>query len=294
MSSFGRQFSSGSPVLTMSPRPAHHSPFGAVNLAHPQFATQSSLNNLRASDPAPFTRPSISGRKRSRDEAAVNLDPPAKPVDREEEWILGPGMILIKADSKYVADACSQSGTWLEEKHAVAAEKRNKEDAEQREPRSHKLLRVAQPAVPASATAMSTSSPTSSTLTGQNGSEAPVVDDFTLHLGIGWRKISTDEHIQAAARGWARYIENHFPVTNAHVRLESKGLQSYLIEASEGFFLFAENLRRGQFVSATVQGALKNLGTSPPSFDDSNVLCAAESPSLSPVASGEDADMKLD
>lgn len=249
---------------------------------------------MPVSNLAPITRSFISGRKRSRDEAAVNLDPPAKPLDRDEGWILGPGMTLIKADSNYVTEAASQSGTWLEERHTAAEEKRSREDAEQREPRSHKVQRVAQHVVPDNATAVSTSSPVSSTFASQNGNDAPVVDDFTLHLGIGWRQISTDEHIQAAARGWARYIENHFPITNAHVRIESKGLQSYLVEASEGFFLFAENLRQGQFVSATVQGALKNLQTSPPSFDDASVLCAAESPSLTPVASFEDADMKLD
>lgn len=294
MSSFGREFSSGSPVLAMSPQPAHHSPFGAVSFAHPHLSAQSPLNNMALNNPVPISRPRISGRKRSRDEAAVNLDPPAKPQDREEGWILGPGMILIKADSNYVAEAGSQSGTWLEEKHAADEEKCRQDDAEQRQPRSNKLQRVAQPVVADSVTTTSNISPVSSTFGSQSSNEAPVVDDFTLHLGIGWRKISADEHIQAAARGWARYIENHYPVTNAHIRLESKGLQSYLVEASEGFFLFAENLRQGQFVSATVQGALKNLQTSPPSFDDANVLCAAESPSLTPVALAEDADMKLD
>jgi hypothetical protein len=293
MPSFGRDFSSASPVLTMSPQPAHHSPFGAVSLAHPHLSMQSPLNSMSASNSAPATRPTISGRKRSRDEAAVNLDPPAKIKDREEGWVFGPGMTLIKADSNYVAEASSQSGTWLEEDHAAKEEKRRQDEAEQRAPRSNKLQRVAQPAV-ADSLAASKCSPVASAFANQNGNDAPIVDDFTLHLGIGWRKISIDEHIQAAARGWARYIENHFPVTNAQVRLESKGLQSYLVEASEGFFLFAENLRQGQFVSANVRGALKNLQTSPPSFDDANVLHATESPSLTPVVSFEDADMKLD
>lgn len=238
---------------------------------------------------ATTTRPSISGRKRSRDEAAVNLDPPAKPQEKEEKWVYGPGMVLIKADASYIADASSQSGTWLEEKLA-ADEKRLQDEAEQREPRSHKLQRVV---VADNAAAAPEKSLAPAALAAQDN-KAPVIDDFTLHLGIGWRKISDDEHIQAAARGWARYIENHYPVSNAHIRLESKGLQSYLIEASEGFFLFAENLRQGQFVSATVQGALKNLATSPPTFDGATVLVARESPALSPSAPTEDADMKLD
>jgi hypothetical protein len=238
---------------------------------------------------ATTNRPAISGRKRSRDEAAVNLDPPAKPHVKEEKWVYGPGMVLIKADAGYVADASSQSGTWLEEKHA-ADERRLQDEAAQREPRSHKVQRVV---VADNAAAAPESSLAPATLTAQDNKD-PVIDDFTLHLGIGWRKISDDEHIQAAARGWARYIENHYPVSNAHIRLESKGLQSYLVEASEGFFLFAENLRQGQFVSATVQGALKNLSTSPPTFDGATLLIATESPALSPSAPADDADMNLD
>ena len=96
--------------------------------------------------------------------------------------------------------------------------------------------------------------------------DIPVVDDFTLHLGIGWRRISQDVDIQAAARGWARYIENHYPLSAVTIRLESKGLQSYLVEAAEGYFLFAENLRHGRLVGHDVGTAIANLQTSPPSF----------------------------
>jgi hypothetical protein len=204
-------------------------------------------------------------------------------------------MVLIKSNKGYVADASSQSGTWLEEKKAADEENRRKQERDMVIPRSHKSQRrgVNLVAAPLAANAPS-SSPASKASPADN---APVIDDFTLHLGIGWRKIGDDEHIQAAARGWARYIENHYPITNVHIRLESNGLQSYLVEASEGFFLFADNLRNGRLVSTDVEGALRNLQNSPPVFDGAETLVAAESPS--PVASQPelhpvDAEMNLD
>lgn len=241
------------------------------------------------------------GRKRSRDEAAINLDPPEKappavePVQEDDEWEYGPGMILIKKNSGYTHDASSQSGTWVDEKAAKEEQRRTEELllAQQREAqerpslRSHKSSRLDVTAnLPAQDIQANRASPgremsDASTLVSPptpDASAQPVVDDFTLHLGIGWNRISSDEHIQAAARGWARYIEDHFPVTNAQIKLESKGLESYLVEAEEGFFLFGENLRQGRLVSRDPQRVLENLRTSPPTFDGPNTMEATESP----------------
>jgi hypothetical protein len=238
------------------------------------------------------------GRKRSRDEAAVNLDPPEKLVEppvvkeAEDEWVYGPGMTLIKRSTSYVADASSQSGTWVEEK-ATKEEARKTEAAllaqeqlSQYRPslRSHKSQRLElTPSLsPVDGSQNNGSSPTRDLInpmaSASDSLAQPVIDDFTLHLGIGWSRISDDEHIQAAARGWARYIENHYPVTNAKIRLESRGLQSYLVEADEGFFLFAENLRHGRLVSNNAERAMQNLKTSPPTFDGPHTMEAAATP----------------
>lgn len=226
-------------------------------------------------------RPAAGSRKRSRDEASENLEPDVKaiPVEEPEEWVYGPGMTLVKASTKYLSDAGSQSGTWLEEKKAreAAALQEAIEEAKALN-RNSKLQRTesatasARPSTLGSSLALDLKTPSN------DGLQGPIVDNFTLHLGIGWRKISEDEHIQAAARGWARFIENHFPVSNVRLMLESKGLESYLAEADQGFFLFAENLRQGQLVSQTVDGALRNLQCSPPQFDGMETLQAAESP----------------
>ncbi|GKT57252.1 hypothetical protein ColTof4_11407 [Colletotrichum tofieldiae] len=277
--------------MALPPQPAHQASFGMESYA-PQaapFGQPSSFQRCAVPSAIPAGSLRVAGRKRSRDEAAPNLvtdepEPHSDPKEPEEEWEYGPGMVLIKKGG-YVADASSQSGTWVEEKAAQDNARKAKEaitrlhDQQQRpslrsnksqrltQNDMHSLHAVTQPAIVS----------TSEALPLENSAQ-PVVDQFTLHLGIGWRRISEDQHIQAAARGWARYIENHYPVSSAVVRLESKGLQSYLVEAVEGFFLFAEDLRQGRFVSKDVEGALRNLKGSPPVFDSQETLFATESP----------------
>jgi hypothetical protein len=293
MPSFDRIYSS-SPVLAMPPQAVHQAPFGKPFQQH-----QTSSFGQPVSWPQQLVRnSSVAGRKRSRDEASVNLDPPEKSIEprvvkeSEDEWTYGPGMTLVKKTTGYVVDASSQSGTWVEEQ-AAEEEARKTEAAlllhdqlAQDRPslRSHKSQRL-EVTTPVSAKDRSPSRRSSPSRDVANPMTAssdsltqPIVDDFTFHLGIGWSRVSDDEHIQAAARGWARYIENHYPVTNAKIRLESRGLQSYLVESTEGYFLFAENLRQGRLVSKTAERALENLKSSPPVFDSPDTMEAAETP----------------
>lgn len=302
MASFGR---TASPVLTLPSQSAHRN-----QLDNPFFPAQSSFGPSAAWAQSLLQNASGQlprGRKRSRDEAAVNLDAPEKappavePVkESEDEWEYGPGMILIKKSTGYVHDASNQSGTWLEEKTA-AEDARKIEDAlleQQRQSqdrpslRSHKSSRLDITAtLPPHEMPANRSSPGRDLSDAAETSAQPIVDDFTLHLGIGWSRISEDEHIQAAARGWARYIENHFPISNAQIRLESKGLESYLVESSEGYFLFGENLRQGRLVSTDSQRALQNLKSSPPIFEGPETMGAAESPKPIEAVPGMDVDM---
>ena len=208
----------------------------------------------------------------------------------------GEGMVLIKPDAPYVADAGSQSGTWLDEKKAREEHERRRNDASQQPHlRSHKSQRMMNDGIdhasrqelPIGNSAGVPSSNSAAMATASAGQL--VIDDFTMHLGIGWRRISDAEHIQAAARGWARFIENHFALCNVRICLESKGLQSYLVEASEGYFLFAEDLRRGRLVSRTVECALRNLQLSPPIFDGPEL----EMKPLSRATSNHSTDMEM-
>ncbi|KAF9869329.1 hypothetical protein CkaCkLH20_13196 [Colletotrichum karsti] len=291
--SFGRSFSSASPVMALPPQPAHQASFGMESYASQSapFGHAAAFQRCVAPAAAPSGNLRVAGRKRSRDEAAPNLvadepEPHAEPKDLEEEWEYGPGMVLIKKGG-YVADASSQSGTWVEEKAAEDEARRTKEaitrlHEQQQRPslRSNKSQRLTQNDMPSfDIVSQPVSSAPSTAPPPLENSAQPVVDQFTLHLGIGWRRVSEDHHIQAAARGWARYIENHYPVSSAIIRLESKGLQSYLVEAAEGFFLFSEDLRQGRLVSKDAEGALRNLKCCPPAFDGSETLAATESPS---------------
>lgn len=244
--------------------------------------------------------PSSTCRKRSRDEASINLEPdvpPSTSVDGlQTDWVYGEGMVLIKPNAGYIADASSQSGTWLEEKTEMDKEVTNGRETERPRLRNHKSLRMDHEACDTAPTATLISDASGSLGKSHITASGPVVDDFTLHLGIGWRRISDDEHIQAAARGWARFIENHYPLTKVCVVLESKGLQSYLVEAAEGFYLLAEDLRQARLVSQNVEGALQNLQMSPPRFDGSNAM-VAELPRLVESQCGNgspDTDMCID
>ncbi|OAA58858.1 hypothetical protein ISF_06641 [Cordyceps fumosorosea ARSEF 2679] len=283
MASFQRQFTTASPVLAL-PQPSHPNQIAGSVFAPPHVQMQIQSQ--------PFDRPTASqGRKRSRDEAGANLEPDAPPepmVDPQDDWVYGEGMTLIKPNAGYVADASTQSGTWMEEKNVAAdAEMKRQVEAAQVDVRSHKLQRMA------SDETSSVTSPTSVPPTMPAPQpDGPVIDSFTLHLGIGWRKISDDEHIQAAARGWAKFIENHYPLSDVQICLESKGLQSYLVKATEGFFLCSEDLRQARLVSRDADTALRNLQQSPPTFEGAEAIASVGTPaSLTPNATDMDINM---
>ena len=310
MPSFDRVYAS-SPVLSMPLQAAHQ-----ASLGKPFLQYQANPFSQPASWRAHHIRgSSVAGRKRSRDEASVNLDPPEKLVEPpttkepEDEWVYGPGMTLIKKSASYTADATSQSGTWVEEQAAKEEARKAQaallaqEQLAQSRPslRSHKSQRLDMTGSANTDELFPSrrSSPTrdaANPMTTPSDSLAqPIVDNFTVHLGIGWNRISEDSRIQAAARGWARYIENHYPVTHAKILLESRGLQSYLVEATEGYYLFAENLRQGRLVSVTADGALQNLKSSPPVFEGLDTMAASEpSKPLESVAAAAAVSAEMD
>ncbi|KAJ2907135.1 hypothetical protein MKZ38_007650 [Zalerion maritima] len=318
MVSFDRTFFT-SPVLVMPSQSVHQSPFGAPSFSRqaPSFSNFPSFGS-NASLPQSYVSPSTSerrGRKRSRDEASENLDDRVSAVaskleKSEEDWIYGPGMTLIKPGSGYVPDASTQSGTWVEEMSATKETERVESAAlavkqqEQDRPslRSNKSQRLEVGSLSSQDFHSNRSSPTrdaakSSTPVSSLSLDAaatPVVDDFTLTFGVGWRLMNDDSNISAAVRGWARYIENHYPVSNVKIHAESKGLQSYLVQADEGWYLFDENLRQGRLVSTDNQRCIQNLKSSSPVFEGAETMTASASPrATSPyVKNGEmDTDM---
>ncbi|CRK39681.1 hypothetical protein BN1723_004597 [Verticillium longisporum] len=210
MASFAHPVAASSPIIAI---PQHAPP--STKFAISPFE-QAGAQDIA---PAPAEGRKMAGRKRSRDEAAPNLteEAPEPAQEAEAGWEYGEGMVLIKPVQGYVADASSQSGTWVEEQKARDQAAAATVVASQRpEIRSNKSQRMDHPAtsspgtVPAvngsgvvamdKASGRQTDHAAPATSATDNASH-PVVDDFTLHLGIGWRKIRQDEHIQAAARG---------------------------------------------------------------------------------------------
>ncbi|KAF3001722.1 hypothetical protein E8E14_003899 [Neopestalotiopsis sp. 37M] len=312
MGSFSR---TQSPVLVMPPSTAHQAAFGMPMFSHqpsplsrpgPYTPSASRFQQQQQEQPILASSSLTKGRKRSRDEAAINLDveeaklETIEPVtEAEDEWVYGPGMVLIKKSQAYVSEAGSQSGTWVEEKIAQDELHRNEEARafnQQERPslRSAKSQRLDMnsytlPSATQSSSTRDINDAATATPSLPSTSQ-PVIDNFTLHLGIGWSRVNSNEHSEAAARGWARYIENHFPINNVQIQLESKGLQSYLVEASEGFFLFAEDLQRGQFVSRDLNQTFQNLRASPPVFEGLEVMIAAGTPQPTP---SHDVDVEM-
>jgi hypothetical protein len=269
-------------------RPSFTSPF--TNGIH-QSPVNSSWSNLT---PTQATSSSAAGRKRSRDEAASNLEDDYFPVqppavqpepDNEEEWEYGEGMTLIRKGG-YIIEASSQTGTWAEEKaeqekaKAAAIQSLSNSSPERPVLRAAKSQRLNLSATPAIIEEVSHNG----TLVSPGSPERhiePTVDDFTRHLGIGWSLINqADTDIQAAARGWAKFIENHFPVTDAKIRLQSKGLASYLVEANEGYFLFGEDLKQGRLVSTSLERTWVNLQGAVPTFESDLVMDAGQAPKV--------------
>ncbi|KAG6001802.1 hypothetical protein E4U21_003791 [Claviceps maximensis] len=214
------------------------------------------------------------GRKRSRDEASINIEPDLNPtlaVDSLGDWANGVGMVVIRsANHHIVTDINTQPDSFMHQSSDVNHKVGQDLQIHRTELRSHKSQRLNQTTQnPPLCSTLHQPAPNSpaGNVASAVCPDALSIDNFTFNLGIGWSSISADEHIQAAARGWARFIENNFGLGRVRICLESKGLQSYLIEASNGYFLFAEDLRQGRLVSTTVEGTLKNLQCLPPVFE---------------------------
>lgn len=240
-------------------------------------------------------------RKRSRDESAFEsadaegsyfpslvqqVTTPA-PIP-EEEPIYGEGMVLLNPRTGLAISAESQTGTWYEEK--VQKEDLVKEveainTANQFRPKfpaSRKSMRLSQSSIKTDlANILAQQHAPASPPKTANTATHPEVDEATLALGIGWTRMSNeDDSIQTAARGWARYLENHYArhIHGAEILLKSSGLNAYLVGCQEGFYLFSENLLEGKLVARTWEDCLANLQAQPMVFEGSEVLGAERTP----------------
>ena len=221
-------------------------------------------------------------RKRSRDDTAFEAEtadgsyfsqadiPEAIP----EEPIYGEGMVLLNPQTGVSISAESQTGTWYEEKAEEDEKNKPPTDFRPKMPSFRKSMRLSQSSAKPIFEPLA-SAPASPPKT------APGIDEATIALGIGWTRIaSEDTDIQAAARGWARYLENHYArhIHGAEILLKSAGLNAYLVGCEEGFYLFSENLLEGRMVGRTWEACLANLRAQPIQFDSEEILKAERTP----------------
>ncbi|KAI4113612.1 MAG: hypothetical protein LQ345_005442 [Seirophora villosa] len=80
---------------------------------------------------------------------------------------------------------------------------------------------------------------------------------LVAQLGVGWDP-SKDSHWQAAALGWARYIEKTFPLENVKV-LAKHTDGNHLVKATDGLYMFDENMTVGALVGKSWDECVKEL-----------------------------------
>ncbi|KAI6248216.1 hypothetical protein HI914_03084 [Erysiphe necator] len=117
-------------------------------------------------------------------------------------------------------------------------------------------------------------------------------DEFSRRLGVGWSSVlDTDLDVQAAVRGWSNFIEKHFPISNVNIRLRSKGLGCFLVEANEGYFLFGDDLKQGKLVSTNLENVWTNLQGPVPVFEGEILNRSYEKSTINPQKDLRSIDM---
>lgn len=234
-------------------------------------------------------------RKRSREEILDDVTDPSMDSSTTSavspEPIYGEGMALINPSTGVSTSAESQTGTWYEEKleaELLATTEVKELAAAQVSETLVMPMRKCQRRDSSFKLDLVQNGQLRSVDLQKAGPEEPAIDVFTHLLGVGWARVgNSDPDMQAAARGYARYIENHYPLSGVAVVLKSKGLDAYLVQAVGGFYLFKEDLSEGQLVGSDWEKCLANLQRSPMAFEGTETLKAVRTPTLSPIMSRE-------
>ena len=228
--------------------------------------------------------------------------PPSRTPGISPTAIAGKEMTRINPLTGAATTEETQTGTWFENqlekrlRSQVEEQTEDRADSEGEPPRRKFMRREASLDQGFNIAAQSAGSPNETVAD-------PPIDQYTHLLGIGWTYVGEGSDRAAMARGYSRYIENYYPLTNVETLLSSKSLESYLVKTSQGYYLFKEDLLSGQLVATTWEDTLVNLQWSPVRFSGAQVLLAAKTPTIgletatgegSSAMATEEGDMDMD
>lgn len=173
-----------------------------------------------------------------------------------------------------------QTGTWLADKLHQALGSTERAQSSQ--------LAEHQPGVPMSKVPRSDSIPTTAGEESRGTSavldevsQTQNIDPYSVKIGVGWTTVIYDAESLAAARGWSRYIERNYPLSNVTFLANSKRHDAYLVSTSEGWYLFKEDLSKGRLVAKeSWEVTVKYLKEGVIHFEGSQELSASGSPGV--------------
>ncbi|KAF6235443.1 hypothetical protein HO173_006640 [Letharia columbiana] len=272
------------------------------------MSTDPTPNPIPIPATAPITiNPSATSRKRTheeispQDESMGGALPSSRTPGISPTAIYGEGMARINPLTGTAATAETQTGTWFEDQLEMKLQPGVEETAAQ--------LTVSDGELPKRKVQRRDSSSNADVAMAANPTESPKVTVGgpstyrSSELGIGWTYVGVYSEFVAMARGFSRYIDNHYSLTHSELLFESKSLEAYLVSSNQGYFLFAEDLTEGRLVARTWEDTLANLQSSPVRFSWAQPLFAARTPDTgresdngtgSSAMAGEVGDMDMD
>lgn len=289
--------------------PPTHATFGSSSKPRraPKYPTPPSLNYQAAPSHA------VAGRKRSLDDvdseaAADGSKIITKP---KPEPIMGPGMTLIyPGEPGFTLAAESQTGTWAEVRHEVEEANKPAERpiaVSRKSQRTDSIINAASispvKSIKTDTVSFDQSSLAYKATTMRIDDEGHTIHDLTMALGIGWKEIVFNPAKAQGAKGWARFISRHYPLSCPQVLHESEAHDAYLVFARdetdelEKFFLFSQDLRSCRLISTSLEGVVRNLTQHPIVFESDvvNARDLSASPVSSPASSAPiNAEMSID
>ncbi|KAL9027329.1 MAG: hypothetical protein Q9196_004132 [Gyalolechia fulgens] len=107
-------------------------------------------------------------------------------------------------------------------------------------------------------------------------------DPMALDLGIGWKSIGEDPDRQAAARGWANFIQQHYSIGPVQILGRGTGNDSILAEACGSFYVFYGDLRYGALVALSWSECIQEFRSNPTlEFESDRIIRARDNPEAS-------------